>query len=904
MKLNIAMLGNIKIKTKLLITIVTVVLIPLIALALFSTNLIDEGIGGQAQTKIVGDLGAAHEIYSGMEKKLQMTAYFVANKGDIQTSSNSSISKYIQSVKSQYPFISTIIVTDSSGKVIARSNNPSQNGDILASDPFVASALKGKDAGATAIVQADELARDKLEEQAKLELIPTDGAMATDKKVETSGMMIKASSPIYSDGKIAGTVVVGHLINRDFTIVDETKNAVKVETSTIFMNDLRVSTNVKKLDGNRAIGTRVSIPIYNAVMRDGKTYYGRAFVVNAWYVTGYEPIYDIDKKVIGILYVGTPEAPFVDLKKNAQQNILLIGAGSLIFAMLLGLLMSNKLIKPIYNLVNVAEEIADGKLKVNIQNTSGDEIGTLSNKFQTMANDLQAVIEDVNSVVGALSEGDLSRQIQVKAKGDFEKVTIGIKKMQDDLRVVITEVNDVLAAMSEGDLTREVHVEAKGEFGKITTGIKNMQNSLHQLITTLKNSAEKVAFSSRQLSASSEEMKNATGQVSVTTQDIANGVNQQASKLAEISKAMREMSNSIQQVSVNSQKAAEGADNANKTAKEVGGMSGDVLHKMSEIRSSVDDSSAVIKELETKSQKIGEIIGVITGIADQTNLLALNAAIEAARAGNHGRGFAVVADEVRKLAEESRSAAGTITELIKEIQHGTKQAVESMDRGTKKVGEGTGTVENAVTAINSIVKASEDVATMVQEIAAASEQQSVSVSEITSSIEEVSAISEESSASTQEATASAEEQSASMEQLAKAAQELAELSEELKAEVAKFNLGKTVPTVNHVDEPSWHETKPPDQDEARGKKEHKTVSDIKNVNEPPNDKKRYPDVQEVPRPPDNKKVSDKQNADEHPKREKKTPLKRKAAREHVKKPEIPDGTEKTTQPKPGDNMPG
>ncbi len=102
-----------KIKTKLLTTIAFVVLIPLIALALFSTNLIDEGIGGQAQTKIIGDLGAAHEIYSGMEDKLQMVAYSIASNGavynEIGTLSDNNVSKYIQSVKEKYPFISMII---------------------------------------------------------------------------------------------------------------------------------------------------------------------------------------------------------------------------------------------------------------------------------------------------------------------------------------------------------------------------------------------------------------------------------------------------------------------------------------------------------------------------------------------------------------------------------------------------------------------------------------------------------------------------------------------------------------------------------------------------------------------------------------------------------------------------
>ncbi|VVB94886.1 Sensory rhodopsin II transducer [uncultured archaeon] len=310
--------------------------------------------------------------------------------------------------------------------------------------------------------------------------------------------------------------------------------------------------------------------------------------------------------------------------------------------------------------------------------------------------------------------------------------------------------------------------------------------SVTKPVDTMLYASRKVADVALELSASSEEMKAATEQISNTSQDISQGVSQQASKMAEISRAMKEMSESIQQVSANSQKAAEGADAADKTAQEVGGMSKEVLKRMTEIQMTVDTSSRVIKELDTKSQKIGEIIGVITAIADQTNLLALNAAIEAARAGDHGRGFAVVADEVRKLAEESRSAAGTITELIKEIQHGTKQAVESMDKGTRTVTEGAGTVETAVTAIDRIVKAAAEVATMVQEIAAASEEQSVSVEEISATVEDVSTISEESAAATQEASAAAEEQTSSMEELVMSAQKLAELSDKLQEDVVKL----------------------------------------------------------------------------------------------------------------------
>ena len=142
-------------------------------------------------------------------------------------------------------------------------------------------------------------------------------------------------------------------------------------------------------------------------------------------------------------------------------------------------------------------------------------------------------------------------------------------------------------------------------------------------------------------------------------------------------------------------------------------------------------------------------------------------------------------------------------DLIKDIQQGTKQAVDSM--------EGK---DIAVTGINLIVKAARNVATMVQEIAAAAEEQSASVEEVTSSVEDVSAISEQSAAGTQETSAAAEEQSATMDQLVNAAQEMAKLSNELQVEVAKFNIGESVAEQGY--EPARAEYKPAP--------EHKTVN--------------------------------------------------------------------------------
>ncbi|WP_235473825.1 methyl-accepting chemotaxis protein [Lysinibacillus macroides] len=123
------------------------------------------------------------------------------------------------------------------------------------------------------------------------------------------------------------------------------------------------------------------------------------------------------------------------------------------------------------------------------------------------------------------------------------------------------------------------------------------------------------------------------------------------------------------------------------------------------ILKSVNSLEVTMNQLRTSSQKISEIVGLVTGIADQTNLLALNASIEAARAGEHGKGFAVVAEEVRKLAEETKNAVQNVSHLIKETESNITTMSNSVVNVDEKIQHSVTTQENLSKSFNDIADA-------------------------------------------------------------------------------------------------------------------------------------------------------------------------------------------------------
>ncbi|OAT85292.1 hypothetical protein A6M21_06420 [Desulfotomaculum copahuensis] len=285
------------------------------------------------------------------------------------------------------------------------------------------------------------------------------------------------------------------------------------------------------------------------------------------------------------------------------------------------------------------------------------------------------------------------------------------------------------ARIAEGDLSGNVQECGRDELGQLAWAFNRMVESLHAMATEIRDKSVLLAGHSRELSAASQEVTASVESIATATAQVAAVAEEEAASAGNAVEMARQVESA----------AAAGNDAVQQ-----------VVAKMHNIRSKVDNSAASVKRLGERSEKIGHIVDVIGGIAGQTNLLALNAAIEAARAGEQGRGFAVVAEEVRKLAEQSARASGEIAVLIGEIQTETGNAVSVMDEGAREVHDGVEVADVAGRSLSRIMQEIRSNGEVVEQIARGAEQSSRGAQELAQSTEQVNSFVQQISASAQE----------------------------------------------------------------------------------------------------------------------------------------------------------
>jgi two-component system NtrC family sensor kinase len=176
---------------------------------------------------------------------------------------------------------------------------------------------------------------------------------------------------------------------RETVFQQEIYKGQSIGTATVFFKDLRISTNVRFPEGERAIGTRVSEEVNRKVLVDGERWTDRAFVVHDWYITAYEPIVDIFGERVGILYVGVLERKYVDIRRNTVLIFTLITAAGMALAILLGYVVGQRFLRPLYRLIDVSRSVSAGDLSPDIGRISRSEIGVLQRTFMEMLSSLR-----------------------------------------------------------------------------------------------------------------------------------------------------------------------------------------------------------------------------------------------------------------------------------------------------------------------------------------------------------------------------------------------------------------------------------------------------------------------------------------------------------------------------------
>jgi two-component system NtrC family sensor kinase len=230
-------------------------------------------------------------------------------------------------------------------------------------------------------------------------MLPTAKAMPPESAELDSGMMLSAAVPVRGpNGQLVGVLRAGTLLSRNYELVDQVQNTVfrgelyrgkPLGTATVFQHDARISTNVLRQDGSRAIGTRVSAEVHRHVLDQGKEWLGRAWVVNDWYVSAYAPILDVDRKPIGMLYVGVLQRKFRDVALRTLAIFALVTMAVLLLAGLAAWKLADSISRPVRALARATEAVGRGDFSETLAAESSDEISALTRTFNAMAESLR-----------------------------------------------------------------------------------------------------------------------------------------------------------------------------------------------------------------------------------------------------------------------------------------------------------------------------------------------------------------------------------------------------------------------------------------------------------------------------------------------------------------------------------
>ena len=484
------------------------------------------------------------------------------------------------------------------------------------------------------------------------------------------------------------------------------------------MNDagdmIRVATNVMKKDGTRAIGTYIPAAepggkansVIAAVLK-GETFQGLAQVVGAWYVAAYQPIYDTEKNVAGMLYVGIPQGG----DKGLLQAIMNIKVGQTGYVYVIDS-------KGRYVISQGGKR--DGEDIYNAKDSNGNFF------IQAICTKALGLKEhEIAEITYPWNNSDTAGPRDKIVKFTYFKPwdwIIGVGSYVDEFHGI---TNEMKSAGDKSNLSILVISALSILLAVLTWYFRagRIAKPIGQAVASLREAAGQVST--------------AAGQIASSSRQLAEGASEQAASIEETSSSMEEMASMTKQNAAN-------ATQADKLMNET-------TQVVSMANESMTHLTSSMQEISKASEETSKIIKTIDEIAFQTNLLALNAAVEAARAGESGAGFAVVADEVRNLALRAADAAKNTANLIE----GT----------VKKIKEGSEVVQRTSSEFSRVAAGTAKMGELFGEITGASSEQAQGIEQINRAVSEMDRVVQQNAASAEESASASEEMNAQSEHM-------------------------------------------------------------------------------------------------------------------------------------------
>ena len=357
---------------------------------------------------------------------------------------------------------------------------------VAAGWPVIKAALAGVARTETEIFSAAQLRQidPVLAERALTPLIATANALPDQRQMEDRGLVVHSAAAVRdADGRLLGVLEGGVLLNKNLAFIDRLNDIVypagalpvgSAGTATLFLGDVRVATNVRLFEGGRAIGTRVSAAVHAAVLDEGRTWLDRAFVVNDWYVSAYEPLLDSHEQRIGMLYVGFLDGPFAQARQQTFAIVVGLFALAMGVAAIFAVIWARRVFRPIERMHTTMHAIERGDADARVGEVeTEDELGVVAAHFDQLLDRLQAQAESLKRW------GDSLDAKVAERTAELEQAVADLRAAQSQL-----VMNEKMAAI--GQLTAGVAHE-------INNPIAVIQGNLDVLRDILGPAAEPVA---------------------------------------------------------------------------------------------------------------------------------------------------------------------------------------------------------------------------------------------------------------------------------------------------------------------------------------------------------------------------------------------------------------------------